>query len=87
MRRAVPLLRSDYEMTQDADKFKGFQGQTYGLSSWLPFYGGLSRFDEPYGYRSLYMPGFGMHVQLLPVAKKAHDEFRLVAPHMIEGEY
>jgi hypothetical protein len=53
----------------------------------LPIYGGLSRFDEPYGYRSLYMPGFGMHVQLLPVAKKAHDELRLVAPHMIEGDY
>lgn len=87
MRRAVPLLRSDYEMTQDADKFEGFQGQTYGLSFWLPFYGGLSRYDEPYGYRSLYMPGFGMHVQSLPVAKKAHDEFRLVAPHMIEGDY
>ena len=33
------------------------------------------------------MPGFGMHVQSLPVTKKAHDEFRIVAPHMIEGDY
>jgi alpha-galactosidase len=87
MRRAVPLLRSDYEMTKDADKFEGFQGQTYGLSFWLPFYGGLSRFQKPYEYRSLLMPGFGMHATPLPVAKKAHDEFRAVAPHMIEGDY
>ncbi len=87
MRRAVPLLRSDYEMTTDADKFEGFQGQTYGLSFWLPFFGGLSRFQEPYEYRSLIMPGFGMHAASLPVAKKAYDEFRTVAPHMIEGDY
>lgn len=87
MRRAVPLLRSDYEMTNDADKFEGFQGQTYGLSFWLPFYGGVSRFQEPYGYRSLYMPGFGMVAAPLAIAKKAYDEFRVVAPHMIEGDY
>jgi alpha-galactosidase len=87
MRRAVPLLRSDYEMTKDADKFEGFQGQTYGLSFWLPFYGGLSRFGDTYEYRSLIMPGFGMHGQSLPVVKKAYDEFRRVAPLMIEGDY
>lgn len=87
MRRAVPLLRSDYEMTKDADKFEGFQGQTYGLSFWLPFYGGCSRSQEPYGYRSLYMPGFGMIAAPLAIAKKAYDEFRTVAPHMIEGDY
>ena len=87
MRRAVPLLRSDYEMTTDADKFEGFQGQTYGLSFWFPFYGGLSRFGQPYEYRSLLMPQFGMHGQSLPVVKKAYDEFRRVAPLMIEGDY
>ena len=86
MRRAVPLLRSDYEMTKDADKFEGFQGQTYGLSYWLPFYGGLSRFHEPYGYRSLYMPSFGM-IAPLAITKRAYAEFRTVAPHMIEGDY
>ena len=87
MRRAVPLLRSDYEMTQDADKFEGSQGQTYGLSFWLPFYGGGSRSQEPYGYRSQYMPSFGMIAAPLATAKRAHDEFRIVAPHMIEGDY
>jgi alpha-galactosidase len=87
MRRAVPLLRSDYEMTKDADKSEGAQGQTYGLSFWLPFYGGGSRSHDPYGYRSLYMPSFGMIAAPLPVSKKAYDEFRIVAPHMIEGDY
>ena len=86
MRRAVPLLRSDYEMTQDAERFEGFQGHTYGLSFWLPFYGGLSRFQEPYEYRSLLQPQFGM-IAPIPVAKKAYDEFRTAAPHMIEGDY
>jgi alpha-galactosidase len=33
------------------------------------------------------MPGFGMHGQSLPVIKKAYDEFRRVAPLMIEGDY
>ena len=87
MRRAVPLLRSDYEMTKDTDKFEGFQGQTYGLSFWFPFYGGLSRFGQPYEYRSLLMPQFGMHGQSMPIVKKAYDEFRRVAPLMIEGDY
>ena len=87
MRRAVPLLRSDYEMTKDDDKSEGAQGQTYGLSFWLPFYGGGSRSREPYGYRSLYMPSFGMIAAPLPAAKKAYDEIRIVAPHMIEGDY
>jgi alpha-galactosidase len=33
------------------------------------------------------MPGFGMNAAPLPVAKKAYDEFRAAAPHMIEGDY
>ncbi|MEN6308568.1 MAG: alpha-galactosidase [Anaerohalosphaeraceae bacterium] len=34
MRRAIPLYRSDYILEP-----VGNQGQTYGLSLWLPFYG------------------------------------------------
>jgi hypothetical protein len=33
------------------------------------------------------MPQFGMHGQSLPIVKKAYDEFRRVAPLMIEGDY
>ncbi len=86
MRRAVPLLRSDYEMNKDVTA-EGCQGQTYGLSYWLPFYGGCSRSQDPYHYRSLIMPGFGMIAAPLEVAKKAYAEFRLAAPHMLEGDY
>jgi alpha-galactosidase len=40
LRRAVPLLRSDYQsFTGDPGYFAGNQGQTYGISSWIPFYG------------------------------------------------
>ena len=85
MRRAVPLLRSDYDMLQD--KIEGSQGQTYGLSFWLPFYGKGSGSHDPYVYRSAYTPCFGLGAAPLPVAKKAYDGFRAVAPHMIEGDY
>ncbi len=54
MRRAVPLLRSDYVWEP-----VGNQGQTYGLSLWLPFYG--AGFTSPkdysaYSHRSLMCP-------------------------------
>ena len=40
MRRAVPLLRSDYQAGDGNLSYAaGNQGHTYGLSSWLPFYG------------------------------------------------
>ena len=40
LRRAVPLLRSDYQsFTGDPAYIAGNQGQTYGISSWIPFYG------------------------------------------------
>ncbi|MBN2021181.1 MAG: alpha-galactosidase [Pirellulales bacterium] len=38
LRRAVPLLRSDYQWG-GAETAPGNQGHTYGLSSWIPFYG------------------------------------------------
>ncbi len=40
LRRAVPLLRSDYQsFTGDPGYLLGNQGQTYGLSAWIPFFG------------------------------------------------
>ena len=38
LRRAVPLLRSDYQGPDPALAL-GNQGHTYGLSSWVPYYG------------------------------------------------
>jgi len=40
LRRAVPLLRSDYQSFSGDPQFApGNQGHTYGLSSWIPFFG------------------------------------------------
>lgn len=55
MRRAVPLLRSDYIMEPI-----GNQGHTYGLSFWLPYQGtGTgSRENTPYLLRSVMLTSF-----------------------------
>jgi alpha-galactosidase len=40
LRRAVPLLRSDYQSFQgDPVTAPGNQGHTYGISSWIPYHG------------------------------------------------
>jgi alpha-galactosidase len=55
LRRAVPLLRSDYIMDPI-----GNQGHTYGISFWMPFYGtGTgSGTNTPYALRSALCPAF-----------------------------
>ncbi|MBM3889046.1 MAG: hypothetical protein FJ388_07955 [Verrucomicrobia bacterium] len=64
MRRAVPLLRSDWSVTAFAKEplqVEGNQAQTYGLSSWLPWQGaGVPFFLDRYSVRSYYLTGFGM---------------------------
>jgi alpha-galactosidase len=91
MRRAVPLLRSDFQFPDSQQHvFEGNQGHTYGLSSWLPFQGsGVLRYD-PYSYRSFYMASFGMG-GLTPenkaAQKKAYDECAKIAPDILFGDY
>jgi alpha-galactosidase len=87
MRRSVPLLRSDFEMPEMTNVVAGNQGLTFGLSLWLPFYGGGSRWNDPYSYRSCYMPSFGMIAADMKTWKAAYDEVRLVGPHMLMGDY
>ena len=41
----------------------------------------------PVGVIADFLPQFGMHGQSMPIVKKAYDEFRRVAPLMIEGDY
>ena len=53
MRRAVPLLRSDYIL-----EAVGNQNHTLGISLWIPFHGtGVRAFDD-YGFRSTMVPYF-----------------------------
>ena len=68
MRRAVPLLRSDYS-PYDGNPVSalGNQGHTYGISSWLPYYGQgayVTRQDPIYYMRSHMCPAFGMPVDV-----------------------
>ena len=97
MRRAVPLLRSDWSVTAFADaplQREGNQGQTYGLSAWLPWQGaGVPFFLDRYSVRSYYLPGFGMVQNEIGASeskhadvKRGYNECRQVAPLML-GDY
>ena len=62
LRRAVPLWRSDYPYKPISQ-----QGQTYGLSLWIPYFGTAINSLDPYIFRSQMTPGlsFGMdHAQI-----------------------
>ena len=90
MRRAVPLLRSDFEWSSMENVIKGNQGQTYGLSFWLPFQGTGAYYYDTCSMRSFYMAGFGMG-GLTPensaAQKQAYAECRKIAPVMLFGDY
>jgi hypothetical protein len=48
MRRAVPLLRSDFQHPHMPSVVEGNQAHTYGLSFWLPFQGTGGFSADPY---------------------------------------
>lgn len=90
MRRAVPLLRSDFQFPDMPGVVEGNQGHTYGLSFWLPFQGTGCYLYEPYAYRSFYLPSFGMgalNAANTAAQKKAYSECRRVAPLMLADYY
>ena len=68
LRRAVPLLRSDYQSFNGDSSFApGNQGHTLGLSSWIPYYGTgvyLSEDHFVYAERSYQSPAFGFAVDV-----------------------
>jgi alpha-galactosidase len=96
MRRAVPLLRSDYQAFDGNPAYAaGNQGHTYGLSSWLPYYGhGVYRSprDMAYYIRSHMSPSFGFCVDVRKPDidwdqyRRLVAEWRRVAPCML-GDY
>ena len=90
MRRAVPLLRSDFQFADMPGVVEGNQGHTYGLSFWLPFQGTGCYLDEPYAYRSFDLPSCGMGAlteKNAAAQRKAYAECRLVAPLMLADYY
>jgi alpha-galactosidase len=68
LRRAVPLLRSDYQAFDGNPAYAlGNQCQTYGLASWIPFYGQGVYFNPSqfvYSVRSYMCPSFGICVDV-----------------------
>lgn len=90
MKRAVPLLRSDFQWRWMENVVCGNQGQTYGLSSWLPFQGTGVYFYDTYRMRSFYMAGFGMgHLtpENVVAQQQAYSECAQIAPDMLFGDY
>ncbi|MDD4730244.1 MAG: alpha-galactosidase, partial [Dysgonamonadaceae bacterium] len=97
MRRAVPLLRSDYLIEP-----VGQQGHTYGLSLWLPFHGtalghnwGGPNLDSSYDFRSAMTPAPNFTYDVRPEAKgdtdwrsvvKLYEQWRDISPAML-GDY
>ncbi len=51
LRRAVPLLRSDWLIEPVSQ-----QGHSYGIAFWMPFYGTGTNATEPYAFRSHMCP-------------------------------
>ncbi len=68
LRRAVPLLRSDYQAFDGNPGYAiGNQGHTYGLSSWLPYYGQgvyITAANAAYYARSHMSPSFSIAVDV-----------------------
>jgi alpha-galactosidase len=90
LRRALPLRRSDYEAPNGVPE--AMQAQTYGLSSWLPYYGVLGQTFPLYSARSTYLPAivfpsdFDTSAKGLADVKKVFEEYHQVAPIML-GDY
>jgi alpha-galactosidase len=85
MRRALPLLRSDF---QPPNTYEAQHGQTYGISAWIPYYGDGVYSVDKYAVRSFYAPCFGLGGnQDMEKAKVAYDECRKVASLMLNDFY
>lgn len=89
LRRAVPLLRSDYQAFDGNPAFApGNQGHTYGLAWWLPYFGQgvyFTQRDFVYSVRSYLSPAFGICADVRktgvdwPLIRRVADQWRQVA--------
>lgn len=95
LRRGIPLLRSDYQKPQHptiGDSIdESNQGQTYGLSFWVPYYGsGVGAFDS-YSARSHLGPMCGVGIDPYdkhqwPALLKHLADYRAIA-HLYYGDF
>jgi len=88
MRRAVPLLRSDYQSSEGKLSYAtGNQGHTFGISSWFPYYGqGVyqTALYMPYYVRSHMGPCFGIGANIRKPGTN-WDEYRLLVSQWREA--
>ncbi|MDE0298953.1 MAG: alpha-galactosidase [Candidatus Poribacteria bacterium] len=96
IQRSVPLWRSDFQCAGEGNLDESFdpigmQGQTYGLSLWVPLSGSCNRIVTPYAFRSSYGPG--MQLAWTPMAipsapwPPGKDEFEYELAHTLLREY
>ena len=63
LRRALPLLRSDFHAPGDSSNPLmqiGNQGHTYGMSMWIPFFGAGEYYNDRYAFLSHMSPHMGV---------------------------
>lgn len=90
MRRAVPLVRSDFQFAHMPGVVEGNQCHIWGLSHWLPFHGTGAYLYDPYSFRSFYGTCFGMGgltPENLAAQKQAYAENKQIARFMLFGDY
>lgn len=90
MRRAVPLLRSDFQFPDMAGVVEGNQSHTYGLSAWLPYQGTGCYHDSLYALRSFYLPAYGtvgFSPEKAALHRRAYSECARLAPLMLGDFY
>lgn len=90
MRRAVPLLRSDFQFPDMKGVIEGNQGHTYGLSFWLPYQGTGCYIYTVYALRSFYIPAFGtggIGEGGIEMQKRGYHEAAKIAPYMLADYY
>lgn len=96
LRRAIPLLRSDYQsFGGDARYALGNQCHTYALSAWLPYHGQGVYYSEDqlvYAVRSHFCPAFGFCTDVRrndtdwALLRRLTENWRMLAPNFL-GDY
>lgn len=91
MHRAVPLLRSDYQLAEYGDDYiSGNQAHTWALSSWLPYQGSSAYEYEPYKFRSFYLPCYGMgsiNDERYDAIVQGYTECKAIQPMLLYGDF
>ena len=94
LRRAVPLLRSDYPLTSfNAACSEGQQCQTLGISLWMPYHGTGMPLSDAYSMRSGFVPAYRLGWDALDrkvdlaLLRRTVAEFRQSEPYLLGDFY